>query len=127
MDREGAASYAEMTNLPRALRDALTERVPFSTLTIEHEAHASDGTIKALMRTADGRPLEAVLMRYRDGRRSLCVSSQSGCPLTCTLLRDRSDAVRPQPDRLGDPRSGAPLPPDRPRSTTACSWAWASR
>ena len=74
-----------MTNLPRALRDALTERVPFSTLTVEHEAHASDGTIKALMRTADGRPLEAVLMRYRDGRRSLCVSSQSGCPLTCTF------------------------------------------
>ena len=59
--------------------------MPFSTLTVEHEAHASDGTIKALMRTADGRPLEAVLMRYRDGRRSLCVSSQSGCPLTCAF------------------------------------------
>jgi 23S rRNA (adenine2503-C2)-methyltransferase len=26
-----------------------------------------------------------VLMRYRDGRRSVCVSSQSGCPLTCTF------------------------------------------
>ena len=24
-------------------------------------------------------------MRYRDGRRSLCLSSQSGCPLTCTF------------------------------------------
>ncbi len=35
--------------------------------------------------TADGRPIEAVLMRYRDGRRSLCLSSQSGCPLTCTF------------------------------------------
>ncbi len=79
----GAGSYAEMSNLPRALREALAQAVPFSTLTVEHEAHASDGTIKALMRTADGRPLEAVLMRYRDGRRSLCVSSQSGCPLTC--------------------------------------------
>jgi 23S rRNA (adenine2503-C2)-methyltransferase len=81
----GAGSYDTMTNLPRALREALSESVPFSTLTVEHEAHASDGTIKALMRTADGRPLEAVLMRYRDGRRSLCVSSQSGCPLTCTF------------------------------------------
>jgi 23S rRNA (adenine2503-C2)-methyltransferase len=29
--------------------------------------------------------VEAVLMRYRDGRRSVCVSSQSGCPLTCTF------------------------------------------
>jgi 23S rRNA (adenine2503-C2)-methyltransferase len=81
----GAASYEEMTNLPSGLRDALTESVPFSTLTVEHEAHASDGTIKALMRTADNRPLEAVLMRYHDGRRSLCVSSQSGCPLTCSF------------------------------------------
>ena len=82
---EGASSYEEMTDLPKRLRDALTETVPFSTLTVEHEAHASDGTIKALMRTEDGRVLEAVLMRYRDGRRSLCVSSQSGCPLTCSF------------------------------------------
>ena len=41
--------------------------------------------MKALFRTHDGRPVEAVLMRYRDGRRSLCLSSQSGCPLTCTF------------------------------------------
>ncbi len=82
---EGAHSYEEMTNLPKRLRDQLTERVPFSTLTVEHEAHASDGTIKALLRTADNRVIEAVLMRYRDGRRSICVSSQSGCPLTCSF------------------------------------------
>jgi 23S rRNA (adenine2503-C2)-methyltransferase len=41
--------------------------------------------VKALFRTADGHPVEAVLMRYRDGRRSLCLSSQSGCPLTCNF------------------------------------------
>jgi 23S rRNA (adenine2503-C2)-methyltransferase len=82
---EGAASYAEMTNLPQRVRAALTEQVPFSTLTVEHEARASDGTVKLLLRTADDRVLEAVLMRYRDGRRSLCVSSQSGCPLTCSF------------------------------------------
>ena len=81
----GAAGYEEMTNLPRALRDALAEEVPFSTLTVEDEAEAKDGTVKALFRTADGHPVEAVLMRYRDGRRSVCVSSQSGCPLTCTF------------------------------------------
>ncbi|MDE3131622.1 MAG: 23S rRNA (adenine(2503)-C(2))-methyltransferase RlmN, partial [Acidobacteriota bacterium] len=81
----GAGSYEQMTDLPVGLRGELERRVPFSTLTVEHEAHAGDGTIKALMRTADGRPLEAVLMRYRDGRRSLCVSSQSGCPLTCSF------------------------------------------
>jgi 23S rRNA (adenine2503-C2)-methyltransferase len=81
----GAAGYEEMTNVPAALRARLEEDVPFSTLTVEHEAHARDGTVKALFRTSDGHPVEAVLMRYRDGRRSVCVSSQSGCPLTCTF------------------------------------------
>src|SRR5581483_6055060 len=57
----------------------------FSTLAVERSVQARDGTIKTLFRTADGRPVEAVLMLYRDGRRSLCLSSQSGCPLTCTF------------------------------------------
>ncbi len=81
----GATTYEEMTNLPAGLRDTLAEQVPLSSLTVEHEALAADGTEKVLLRTGDGRPLEAVLMRFRDGRRSLCVSSQSGCPLTCTF------------------------------------------
>jgi len=81
----GAGSYAEMTNLPAALREEIAAEVPFSSLELEREARAADGTEKALLRTVDGRPIEAVLMRYRDGRRSLCLSSQSGCPLTCTF------------------------------------------
>ena len=81
----GAAGYGVMTNVPAPLRARLAETVPFSTLTLEHEAHSKDGTLKALFRTHDGHLVEAVLMRYRDGRRSVCVSSQSGCPLTCTF------------------------------------------
>ena len=81
----GADSYDVMTNLPLELRDRLAEEVPFSSLRLVREAVASDGTEKALFVTGDGRPVEAVLMRYRDGRRSLCLSSQSGCPLTCTF------------------------------------------
>ena len=81
----GAGSYEEMTNLPGALRERLEAELPFSTLELVDEALSRDGTEKALFHTADGRPVEAVLMRYRDGRRSLCLSSQSGCPLTCTF------------------------------------------
>jgi len=81
----GAQGYEEMTDLPAGLRDALARELPFSSLSLQHEARASDGTVKALFATADGRALEAVLMRYRDGRRSICLSSQSGCPLTCTF------------------------------------------
>ena len=81
----GASGYEGMTNLPAALRADLDAAVPFSTLQLTRQAESADGTIKALFATADERPLEAVLMTYRDGRRSLCVSSQSGCPLTCTF------------------------------------------
>ena len=81
----GASSYAEMTNLPLSLRQSLEDEVPLSSLRLEREALSSDGTEKALFTTYDGRPVEAVLMRYRDGRRSVCLSSQSGCPLTCTF------------------------------------------
>lgn len=81
----GAPSYEEMTTLPKALRASLTEAVPFSTLEVVTERESKDGTVKVLFRTHEGHPVEAVLMRYRDGRRSLCLSSQSGCPLTCTF------------------------------------------
>jgi 23S rRNA (adenine2503-C2)-methyltransferase len=81
----GIAGYAEMSNLPAELREELARRVPFSTLELEREEHARDGTVKALFRTHDRHPVEAVLMRYRDGRRSVCLSAQSGCPLTCTF------------------------------------------
>jgi 23S rRNA (adenine2503-C2)-methyltransferase len=88
----GARSFAEMTDLPTELRETLQRELPFSSLTLREEVSASDGTVKALFATADGRPLEAVLMRYRDpasrqgsARRSICLSSQSGCPLTCTF------------------------------------------
>jgi 23S rRNA (adenine2503-C2)-methyltransferase len=81
----GAGGYDRMTNLPSALRERLAEKVPFSSLQLRDERRASDGTVKALFATTDERPLEAVLMRYRDSRRSICVSSQSGCPLTCTF------------------------------------------
>jgi 23S rRNA (adenine2503-C2)-methyltransferase len=81
----GAGNYEEMTNLPAPLRERLAAELPLSTLRVRTEAKSDDGTVKALFGTADGRPLEAVLMRYRDGRRSVCLSSQSGCPLTCTF------------------------------------------
>jgi 23S rRNA (adenine2503-C2)-methyltransferase len=81
----GASGYDAMTDLPAALREQLAERVPFSSLQLRRDAVSRDGTVKALFATHDDRAIEAVLMRFADGRRSLCVSSQSGCPLTCSF------------------------------------------
>ena len=81
----GTSAYEQMTNLPLALREALADEVPLSSLSLRRELTAADSTRKALFDTYDSKPVEAVLMSYRDGRRSLCISSQSGCPLTCTF------------------------------------------
>jgi 23S rRNA (adenine2503-C2)-methyltransferase len=79
----GAGSYAEMTNLPAGLRAVLEERVPFSS---SRSSRRSPATARSRpLRDTRRAPVEAVLMRYRDGRRSVRVSSQSGCPLTCTF------------------------------------------
>lgn len=79
----GASSYAEMTNLPKGLRVELEKSVPISSIELLRRQTSTDGTVKALFQTSDGHVLETVLMRFRDGRRSVCLSSQSGCALTC--------------------------------------------
>ena len=100
--------------------------MPLSTLTLEREEHAARRHRQGAAATARGHPVEAVLMRYRDGRRSLCLSSQSGCPLTCSFCATgrmrfagnlSADEILDQ--ALHFRRSG--------RSTTPSSWAWASR
>ena len=82
----GAQSYDDMTNLPLELRAAAGGRGA----AVHARARARGGGLRrhrarrCSARTT-ARPLETVLMSYRDGRRSLCLSSQSGCPLTCTF------------------------------------------
>ena len=122
----GAAGFAEMTNLPRALREELARDVPFSTLDLANRAESQDGTVKALFRTHDGHPVEAVLMRYRDGRRSVCLSSQSGCPLTCSFcatgqMRFGRNLTASETSTRRSTSVGSSA------SITRCSWVWASR
>jgi 23S rRNA (adenine2503-C2)-methyltransferase len=81
---EYAETWDEVSTLPRALRAALDERAPLRELTVEAEQRAADGTIKLRLRTADGYPLEAVAMQHRE-RRTVCLSSQSGCALACSF------------------------------------------
>ena len=79
-----AESWDEVTTLSKPLRARLAELSPLRTLSVEAEQRAEDGTIKLRLRTHDGYPIEAVAMRHRE-RRTLCLSSQSGCALACTF------------------------------------------
>ena len=81
---ELAERWDEVTALPRPLRDRLERDAPLRTLREEAAQRAEDGTIKLQLRTHDGYPLEAVAMRHGE-RRTVCLSSQSGCALACTF------------------------------------------
>ncbi len=82
--RELVGDYDAMTALPAALRARLAEAEPLNELALDAEQAAADGTIKLRLTTRDGFPVEAVAMRHRN-RRTICVSSQSGCPLACVF------------------------------------------
>ena len=72
-----------MTNLPEDLRATLEVGVPLSSLASATRRNPTTAPSRRSSTPTTGGPLEAVLMRFRDGRRSVCVSSQSGCPLDC--------------------------------------------
>lgn len=77
------SGWQEATALPLELREELKEKFPIE---IPAEVLISeDGTVKALIVLGDGAHVEAVLMRHNDGRNTVCVSSQVGCPLNCAF------------------------------------------
>lgn len=82
----GVSSFAEMTDLPVALRARLAEAARITSLPPITTVTADDGdTIKYLLQLPDGASIETVFMRYEDGRRSVCISTQVGCGMGCTF------------------------------------------
>ena len=81
----GTASFDEMSNLPRSLRERLAETCSLSVPTAARkQSSAKDGTIKYLWELADGNCIESVLMRYHHGN-TVCISSQVGCRMGCAF------------------------------------------
>jgi len=124
----GARDFAEMTDLPKELREALAARASLVRPTVAAKQQSADGTIKWLLRLSDGREVETVFIPG-DGRGTLCISSQVGCTLSCPfchtgtmpLVRNLAaheilGQVLLALDELGDwPRTPDP---DRPRLVT---------
>jgi len=80
----GVDDLREMTDLSVALREALAQRWKARALELAHVEHSRDGTVKGVLRAADGVLLEAVLIP-EEQRTTLCVSTQVGCPLACSF------------------------------------------
>ena len=88
-----AASYGEMTNLPKSLRRQLDEETDYTCLRqMDCQISRQDGTRKYLFALADGNMVESVLMRYHHGN-SVCISSQVGCRMGCRFCASTLDGL----------------------------------
>ena len=82
---KGVRSYEEMSNLPKALRDALAQQYPIcAPEVVRKQESQKDGTIKYLWRLSDGNCVETVLMRYHYGN-TVCISTEVGCKMGCAF------------------------------------------
>ena len=82
---KGVRSYDEMTNLPKGLRDVLSEKYPIHPPeVVRKQESARDGTIKYLWQLKDGNCVETVLMRYHYGN-TVCISTEVGCGMGCAF------------------------------------------
>ncbi len=73
-----------MTNLPAAMRSELERDFALQVLDVVESQVSVDGTQKLLLSAFDGARVEAVLIP-EERRNTLCVSTQVGCPLTCSF------------------------------------------
>ncbi len=77
------ADPQQMTDLPAAVREAVSEALFLPLLSVVREVECDGGdTRKTLWRGQDGSTFESVLMRYHN-RNTVCISSQAGCGMAC--------------------------------------------
>ena len=87
--RAETASFDDLTDVPRPLREALADAFRFSSIADSHVIGADGGmTAKAVHELEDGQRIESVLMRYpargaARERTTICISSQAGCAVAC--------------------------------------------
>jgi len=118
--RHGLTNFDEMSDLGKEVRSRFAMMFEAERPAVTRRLQSSDGTIKWLLRFADGNEAETVYIPDQD-RGTLCISSQVGCTLTCSfchtgtqkLVRNLSTAeicgqVMLAMDELGDWPAGKP-------------------
>ena len=82
--RHGLTSFDEMSDLGKPVRDQFAGLFTVDRPVVSRRLQSVDGTIKWLLRFADGKEAETVYIPDKD-RGTLCISSQVGCTLTCSF------------------------------------------
>ncbi|HEY1215999.1 MAG TPA: 23S rRNA (adenine(2503)-C(2))-methyltransferase RlmN [Bryobacteraceae bacterium] len=80
--RKQVANLSQVSNLPQSVRNQLVNGNALGSLELERQFNSSDGTKRYLLRLADNRTVETVLMP-EENRDTICISSQVGCPVDC--------------------------------------------
>ncbi len=84
--QKGVHSFDAMTNLPKGLREKLSQHFVIQPIILDKRQDSFDGTIKSRWRLHDGHLVESVLIPVpEDNRYTVCVSCQVGCSLTCSF------------------------------------------
>ena len=81
---KNAQSFDDMTNLPKTLREQLSERLTLGGVEEVARQVSVDGSRKYLLRFPDGVSVECVGMPSR-GKLAVCASTQAGCPMGCAF------------------------------------------
>ncbi len=91
--QKGALAYDAMTDLPKDLRGKLAAGYPVLGSRVAETPKSKDTTQKYLLELADGKFVECVLIPAEDGRRTVCLSTQVGCPIACGFCASGLDGV----------------------------------
>ena len=81
----GVTDFDSMTNLSLELREELKQKAVLRSSQIENVLTDPDGTIKVVVKLADGNNVETVLLTDKEGRKTACVSCQAGCAMKCAF------------------------------------------
>ena len=82
---KGVASYSEMSNVSKPMREQLAETYPLFVPAIIDKQTSVDGSRKYLLEFHDGIAVEAVGLPSEDSRLTVCCSSQAGCGMACSF------------------------------------------
>ena len=119
--------FSAMTDQPKTLLAKLEETFYIAAPQIERRQEAKDGTVKYLLRMADGNCIETVVMRYHYGN-TVCVSTQVGCRMGCRFCAStQAGGCATLKRARSAPRSTPPKRISASVSRISCLWASASR
>ncbi|MDF1875286.1 23S rRNA (adenine(2503)-C(2))-methyltransferase RlmN [Sulfurimonas sp. SAG-AH-194-I05] len=92
-----AQDFDAMKNIPKAMKEELSQNFVVNPLRIKNKEESTDGTIKYLLELQDGKTMEAVWLKMKDtqhdtngiviqeAKYTICVSTQVGCKVGCTF------------------------------------------